>query len=111
MLGEIFGLERIQVANVAAVAVLVYHGRRDGDERRGVPRSVQSGASRDGGEVAINFDGRSFLQRTTIHGLFRQSEAEDDVIVLLSGSEISDRRRNTRFAFGRLTRSGAAREK
>ena len=111
VLREIFRLERIHVANMTSVVILVHHGGRDGDKRRGARRSVRRGPCRDGGEVAINLDGRSFLQRTTIHGLFRQGEIEDDVIVLLSRCQIGDRRRNPRFACGRLTGCGAAREK
>ena len=44
MLREVFGLERVHVANLAAVVVLIHHRGGDGDEQRGICRRAGRGA-------------------------------------------------------------------
>ena len=99
---------------MATVVVVVHHGGGDSDERRGIRGGAGRGSGvcgaggGGGGEIAMDLDGRELLQWAAVYGLFRQCEAEDNVITLLHGGEVGDGNGDAGATLDRLAGSGAA---
>ena len=112
MLGEILGLERVFVANLASRVESSHHRRRDGYEQRGIGGNGRwRGARGIFLEIAEDFDCGRLLELATLDGFLGKSKGEDHVVALLGGGEIGDCGGNRRFAFDWLTGSAAAGKK
>src|SRR5271155_3075927 len=112
MLGEIFRLKFVVVANLSSRIVLIHHRGGDGHKER---RSGGGRRGRRGGrnrlEIAENFDGGWLLELVAFDGILGESKGEDYVVTLLRGGEVVDGGGNRRLAFGGLAGSAAAGEK
>src|ERR1700675_996746 len=112
MLGQIFWLKLVVIANLSSRIVLNHHRGGDGhEERRSGGGRCWRGAGRNWLEIAENFDGGWLLEFAAFDGILGKSEGEDHVVALLRGREVVDRGGNRRFAFGGLAGSTAAGEK
>src|SRR5271155_4323742 len=112
MLGEIFRLKFVVVANLSSRIVLIDHRGGDGHQERGSGGGrCGRGAGRDRLGIAENFDGGRVLELAAFDGILGGRGGEEHVVTLLRGGEVVDGGGNRRFAFGGLAGSAAAGEK